>query len=52
VVHWQAALVPYASCIEVTGSHTGLIVNRKTYRGIATALAQPELPQPSGGSPC
>jgi triacylglycerol lipase len=52
VVHWQAALVPYASCIEVTGSHTGLIVNRKTYRAIATALAQPELSQPSGGSPC
>jgi pimeloyl-ACP methyl ester carboxylesterase len=49
VVRWEAALVPYARCVEVTGSHVGLIFNRKTYRAIATALAQPEL---SGGSPC
>jgi len=48
VVRWQAALVPYGVCIEVTGSHVGLIFNRKTYRAIATALAAPELP--SGGS--
>ena len=48
VVRWQAALVPYATCVEVTGSHVGLIFNRKTYRAIATALAEPELP--SGGS--
>jgi triacylglycerol lipase len=53
VVRWQAALVPYANCVEVTGSHVGLIVNRKTYHAIATALAEPELPpQPSGGIPC
>ena len=52
VVRWQAALVPYADCVEVTGSHVGLIFNRKTYRAIATALAEPELPQPSGGSRC
>ena len=52
VVRWQAALVPYGTCVEVTGSHVGLIFNRKTYRAIATALAEPELPQPSGGSPC
>ena len=44
VVRWQAALVPYANCVEVTGSHVGLIFNRKTYRAIATALAEPELP--------
>jgi hypothetical protein len=44
VVRWQAALVPYATCVEVTGSHVGLIFNRKTYRAIATALADPELP--------
>jgi triacylglycerol lipase len=44
VVHWQAALVPYGTCVEVTGSHVGLIFNRKTYRAIATALAEPELP--------
>ena len=47
VVRWQAALVPYADCVEVTGSHVGLIFNRKTYRAIAAALAAPELP--SGG---
>jgi triacylglycerol lipase len=43
VVRWQAALVPYGTCVEVTGSHVGLIFNRKTYRAIATALAEPEL---------
>jgi triacylglycerol lipase len=43
VVRWQAALVPYGSCVEVTGSHVGLIFNRKTYRAIASALADPEL---------
>ena len=48
VVRWQAALIPYGDCVEVTGSHVGLIFNRKTYRAIATALADPELP--SGGS--
>jgi triacylglycerol lipase len=50
VIRWQAALVPYAECVEVTGSHVGLIFNRKTYRAIATALAASELP--SGGTPC
>jgi pimeloyl-ACP methyl ester carboxylesterase len=50
VVRWQAALVPYGDCVEVTGSHVGLIFNRKTYRAIATALAEPELP--SGGTRC
>jgi pimeloyl-ACP methyl ester carboxylesterase len=44
VVRWQAALVPDADCIEVTGSHVGLVFNRKTYRVIADALALPELP--------
>jgi triacylglycerol lipase len=43
VVRWQSALIPYGACIEVTGSHVGLIFNRKTYRAIATALAEPEL---------
>lgn len=50
VVRWQAAVVPAANCVEVTGSHVGLIFNRKTYRAIATALAEPELP--SGGTRC
>jgi pimeloyl-ACP methyl ester carboxylesterase len=43
VVRWQAQLVPYAECIEVTGSHVGLVFNRKSYRVIAGALAAPEL---------
>jgi pimeloyl-ACP methyl ester carboxylesterase len=43
VVRWQAQVVPYGQCVEVTGSHVGLIFNRKTYRVIAEALAQPEL---------
>jgi triacylglycerol lipase len=42
VVRWQAALTPDADCVEVTGSHVGLIFNRKTYRAIAAALAAPE----------
>jgi pimeloyl-ACP methyl ester carboxylesterase len=42
VVHWQTQLVPYADCVEVTGSHVGLIFNRKCYRAIALALATPE----------
>jgi pimeloyl-ACP methyl ester carboxylesterase len=43
VVHWQSALVPYGTCVEVTGSHVGLVFNRKTYRAIAATLAAPEL---------
>jgi pimeloyl-ACP methyl ester carboxylesterase len=43
VVQWQGCIVPYADCVEVTGSHVGLIFNRKAYRAIAAALAKPEL---------
>jgi triacylglycerol lipase len=43
VVRWQSALVADADCVEVTGSHVGLIFNRKTYRAIASTLATPEL---------
>ena len=43
VVRWQAALALDADCIEVTGSHVGLIFNRKTYRALGAALAAPEL---------
>jgi pimeloyl-ACP methyl ester carboxylesterase len=43
VVRWKAQIVPEAECIEVTGSHVGLIFNRKVYRLLGTALAQPEL---------
>jgi pimeloyl-ACP methyl ester carboxylesterase len=43
VVRWERCLVPYGECVEVSGSHTGLVFNRQSYRAIATALAQPEL---------
>jgi pimeloyl-ACP methyl ester carboxylesterase len=39
VVRWEACVVPYADCVEVTGSHVGLACNRKAYRVIAEALA-------------
>ncbi|HEX8102223.1 MAG TPA: alpha/beta fold hydrolase [Solirubrobacteraceae bacterium] len=39
VVRWEACVVPYATCVEVTGSHVGLAFNRKVYRALATALA-------------
>ncbi|HYF26003.1 MAG TPA: alpha/beta hydrolase [Baekduia sp.] len=42
VVRWECSVVPEADCIEVTGSHIGLISNRKSYRAIARALASPE----------
>jgi triacylglycerol lipase len=43
VVRWEGCVVPYADCVEVTGSHTGLVVNRKAYAAIAAALTVPEL---------
>jgi pimeloyl-ACP methyl ester carboxylesterase len=43
VVRWERCLVPYADCVEVTGSHVGLIYNRKAYAAIAAALTAPEL---------
>lgn len=43
VVMWEGAVVPYADNVEVTGSHVGLVFNRKAYRAIAAALAKPEL---------
>ena len=43
VVRWERAIVEEADCVEVTGSHIGLMANRKAYRAIADALAQPEL---------
>ena len=39
VVRWEACVVPYARCVEVTGSHIGLACNRKAYRAVAKALA-------------
>jgi len=43
VVRWESAIVAEAECIEVTGSHVGLMANRKAYRAIAGALALPDL---------
>jgi hypothetical protein len=43
VVCWHRSIVPEADCVEVAGSHVGLIFNRKSYRAIAAALAEPEL---------
>jgi pimeloyl-ACP methyl ester carboxylesterase len=39
VVRWQACIVPYANCVEVTGSHVGLAFNRKVYRVVGETLA-------------
>src|SRR4051812_16704246 len=44
VVRWQACVVPYARCVEVTGSHVGLAFNRKAYRVVAKELASPVPP--------
>ena len=43
VVRWKGCVVPGADCVEVTGSHVGLICNRKAYRAVAAAMALPEL---------
>jgi triacylglycerol lipase len=51
VVHWRTQLVPYADCVEVTGSHVGLIFNRASYRAVATALATPERQTGSESTP-
>jgi triacylglycerol lipase len=44
VVRWPGSVVPGADCVEVTGSHVGLIFNRRAYRAIAHTLALPEIP--------
>lgn len=40
VVRWSACVVPYARCVEITGSHVGLAFNRKVYRVLAHTLAE------------
>ena len=42
MVRWESCLADYATNVEVTGSHVGLAWNRKCYRAIGEALAQPE----------
>jgi triacylglycerol lipase len=44
VVRWSGSVIAGADCVEVTGSHVGLIFNRDAYRAIADALALPEIP--------
>jgi pimeloyl-ACP methyl ester carboxylesterase len=44
VVRWRGSVIDGADCVEVTGSHVGLIFNRKAYHAIADALALPEIP--------
>ncbi|MCW2714931.1 MAG: hypothetical protein JWN88_1978 [Frankiales bacterium] len=39
VVRWRACVVPYADCVELTGSHVGMAFNRHAYREIANRLA-------------
>lgn len=39
VVRWRACLVPYARCVEVSGSHVGLAFNRKVYAEVGRTLA-------------
>ena len=51
VVQWRKQLVPYADCVEVTGSHVGLIFNRASYRAIAAALAVPARPPTPSSTP-
>lgn len=40
VVRWEACIVDYAKCVEVSGSHIGLAFNRKAYRAVAQALCE------------
>jgi triacylglycerol lipase len=40
VVRWRACVVPYARCVEVSGSHVGLAFNRKVYAELATTLSR------------
>jgi pimeloyl-ACP methyl ester carboxylesterase len=40
VVRWQACIVDYADCVEVSGCHVGLAFNRKAYRVLADVLSR------------
>jgi triacylglycerol lipase len=50
VVWWESCVVPYARCVEVTGSHVGLATNRKVFRVIAETLAAAGSPRARRGS--
>jgi len=40
VVRWERTIVEEADCVEVTGSHIGLIANRQAYGVVARARAR------------
>jgi pimeloyl-ACP methyl ester carboxylesterase len=40
VVRWESCVVPYARCVEVSGSHVGLAFNRRVYAEVARTLAR------------
>jgi len=46
VVRWERAIVEEARCVEVSGSHIGLVSNRGAYAAIGQALVEPELGHP------
>lgn len=50
VVRWRACVVPYARCVEVSGSHVGLAFNRKVYRELAHTLARDTDVRDGGGA--
>lgn len=51
VVRWHCQVIPHADCVEVTGSHVGLVFNRKVYRAVAGALTLAELPRTRSPTP-
>jgi triacylglycerol lipase len=44
IVDWQACLDPYAECVEVDGSHTGMAVNPGVYAELERLLERIEEP--------
>ena len=43
IVDWRACLDPYAECVEVEGSHTGMAVNVNVYRELERLLEETEV---------
>jgi triacylglycerol lipase len=41
VVRWSSCVADYATCVEIPGSHLGMMCSRHAYRAVAHALAQP-----------
>lgn len=51
VVAWEGCITDDADNVEITGSHVGLVFNRKAYTAIASALALPERTLPAPDEP-